>query len=81
MEQQKFSIIETKKNNRILYGLQITDTSGKVYSYKHIAEVKEDVEQLITQMASEYISPVHFTDIISDFITQKALEKISCLNV
>lgn len=80
MEKQEYSIIETKKNNRIVYGLQITDTSGKKYSYKHIAEAQEDIEQLISQMSSQYISPVHFTDIISDFITQKALEKISCLN-
>ena len=80
MEKQEYSLIERKKNNRILYGLQITDTSGKIYSYKHIAETKEDIEQLISQMSSEYISPVHFADIISDFITKKALEKISCLN-
>ena len=80
MEKQKYAIIETKKNNCILYGLQITDTNNKIYTYKYIAETKEEIEQLISQMSSEYIFPVHFTDIISDFIMQKSLEKISCLN-
>ncbi len=81
MEQQEFKIIETKKNNRMLYGLQISDTSGKTYSYKNIAENKEDAEELVSRMSAEYISPVHFTDIISDFIMEKAIEKISALNV
>ena len=80
MKHQKFSVIETKKNNRTLYGMQITDTSGKKYRYEHIAETKEDIELLISQMSATYISPVHFADIISDFITLQALEKISCIN-
>jgi len=81
MEQkQQYSIIKTKKNNRTLYGLQISDTSGKTYSYNCVAENKEDVEQLVNQMSSDYISPVHFADIISDFITKKALDKIALLN-
>lgn len=81
MEQkQQYRIIETKKNNRTFYGLQISDTSGKTYSYNCIAETKEDVEQLVRQMSCEYISPVHFKDIISDFITKNALDKIALLN-
>lgn len=80
MEKQNYTIIETKKNNRIFYGLQITDTDGKKYSYNYICENKADIIELVGQMSVEYISPLHFTDIISDFITKKALEKICLLN-
>ena len=78
--EQHYKIIETKKNNRTFYGLQIKDTSGKTYSYNYITENREDIEQLASQMSSDYISPVHFTDIISDFITKDALDKIALLN-
>ena len=78
--EQHYKIIETKKNNRTFYGLQIKDTSGKTYSYNYITEHREDIEQLASQMSSDYISPVHFTDIISDFITKDALDKIALLN-
>ena len=80
MEHQKYDIIETKKNNRTFYGLKIIDASSKTYSYKYIAECKDDVVQLVTRMSADYISPVHFRDIISDFITEKAAEKIDLLN-
>lgn len=73
----KYSLICSNINGRNCYGIRIEPTDGNVYVYKYISTFYEDADELLHKMSKDYISPVHFNDIVTDYLAQLYYAKLS----
>ncbi len=73
--ERKIRIIQAMVNNRICYGIAIEE-NGITEEYSAITESEEKAEQLIRNLTDSDISAVHIKDIIRDFITEEACDKL-----
>lgn len=68
---QLCQISEETVNGGLVYGIVII-FGGEAYTYKYISCVRKNVERLISRLENEVISPVHFNDIVRDYILELA---------
>ncbi|MBR3767886.1 MAG: hypothetical protein IKL10_06570 [Clostridia bacterium] len=68
-------VIEESVKGSTIFSIRIT-TTEKEFNYYGITENKEDAEALSEQIKAGNISPVHFNDVIHDFIIGKAYDKL-----
>ena len=70
-------VIITKNfiNNRAFFGIRIEE-NGITEEYPAITENEEKAEQLKRNLADSDISAVHIKDIIKDYITEEACDKL-----
>lgn len=73
----KYSLICTNVNGKKFYGIRIEALNGDVYVYRYISSFYEEADELIHKMMQDYISPVHFNDIVTDYLAQLYYAKLS----
>ena len=73
--ERKIKVISKSFNGRTFFGLEIEE-NGKTDTYSAITESEEKAEQLKQNLADSDISAVHIRDIIRDFITEDACDKM-----
>lgn len=73
----KRDIVITEKlcGNRVSYGIEICE-NGKTQSFSALTENKERLEQLKIRLSNSDISAVHINDIIRDFVTEEACDRL-----
>lgn len=73
----KREIIITEKSNQdgISYGLEIRE-NGKTRDFSELTESKDRIEQLKRNLENSDISAVHIDDIIRDFVTEDACDRL-----
>lgn len=64
MKTKTIELTQTKTMGLVYYGLRLQNG----LSYPFISPVKEDTIKLQQQMSEEDISPVHFNDIVADYL-------------
>ena len=65
---QKYSLTHNTLEAKAFYGIQIETENGDIYEYRYISAFSEEANELIQKMERDYISPLHFNDIISDHL-------------
>lgn len=75
MKQNHYSLVESVKNGVRMYGIRIVTQNGSVSEYDGISPFAEDADELIRQMSQDYISPVHFNDIVTDYLVRLSMKK------
>lgn len=73
---QKCELTEELLDGSRIYGIAIT-CKEKIYEYRYISYSKQETAKLISQIAGEDIAPVHYGDIVKDYIVKIAYDKIS----
>ncbi len=59
------------------YGVEIKTENGDIYKYDAISPCEEEVIRLVERLSTaDDISPVHFKDIVRDYITELYLSVI-----
>lgn len=73
----KREIVITEKQNEdsVSYGLQIRE-GGNVSCFSGLTENKNRIEQLKRNLENSDISAVHISDIIRDFVTEDACNRL-----
>lgn len=73
----KREIVITEKLNEdsISYGLKIRE-NGKTTCFSGLTERKDRIEQLKRNLENSDISAVHINDIIRDFVTEDACDRL-----
>lgn len=74
---QKYSLIQSTINEKSVYGIKIEAENGIIYEYGYISVFRSEADELICKMSKGYISPVHFNDIVTDYLAQLFYEKLS----
>lgn len=66
----KYSLIHSSLNGKSFFGIRIETNHDTVYEYRYISAFYEEADELIRKMSKDYISPVHFDDIVTDYLAQ-----------
>lgn len=64
------------KSNPV-YGLKIETNLGETLYYNYISSVYSDAKALCDRLSHTDVSPIHFNDIVRDYITQIYYEKLA----
>ena len=73
--ERKIRIIHSNVNSKRYYGIEIEE-NGNTETFSAVTESEEKAEQLKRNLADSDISAVHIRDIIRDFITEEACDKL-----
>lgn len=71
---QKAEIIEEQINDTTLFGI-IIETEDRKFRFPYISESKDEVIALLNRLKKD-ISPMHYNDIIEDYIIGKAYDRL-----
>lgn len=74
---QKYSLIQSSINGITVYGISICAEDGSVYEYRYISSFFNEADELIKKMSKGYIAPVHFNDIVTDYLAQLYYAKLA----
>ena len=69
------SLIATGETGTTRYGIRIDGPDGQPIVYPDISEREEDARRLLQRLSGD-VSPVHFDDVIEDYILELAYERI-----
>ena len=77
MYNNNFTVIDVSYKGINYYGVEIKTGNGDIYKYDVISPCKDEVMQLAERLSTANdISPVHFNDIVRDYITELYLSVI-----
>ena len=77
MYNNNFTVIDGSHKGIRYYGVEIKTENGDIYRYNVISPCKEDAMHLAERLSTANdISPVHFNDIVRDYITELYLSVI-----
>lgn len=68
MNREKYSVFDHSYCGSTVYGLKIQAENNYAREYPFISFNQGEVHSLIRQMEAGNISPVHYDDIVSDFL-------------
>ena len=72
---RKIVITEKQNEDSVSYGLEIRE-NGNIYCYSALTESRKRLEQLKRNLENSDISAVHISDIIRDYITEDACDRL-----
>ncbi len=72
---RKIVITEKQNEDSVSYSLEIRE-NGNIYCYSELTESRKRIEQLKRNLENSDISAVHISDIIRDFITEDACDRL-----
>ena len=77
MHNNSFMVIDGSYKGIRYYGVEISAENGDIYRYNVISPCKEEAIHLVERLSTaDDISPVHFNDIVRDYITELYLSVI-----
>lgn len=72
----KAEILKTEHTEGITFGVQLESAMGQCYAYPEISDRRSDAERLMHRLKQSDISPVHFDDVVRDYILELAFERL-----
>lgn len=72
----QFDLIRREKDGRFAFGVRILSGGSVFREYPCISSDEEEAVRLRRRLACGDLSPVHFDDVVRDFILEQAYEKI-----
>lgn len=76
MHDAEYKVIKNEHNGNDVYGLQIRCLNGEIRVYRFVSPFACDVQDLIRQMSTADIAPVHFDDIVADYMKKLFIDKL-----
>ncbi len=73
--QRKIVITEKQNSDTTSYGVEIRE-NGNINCFSCLTERKDRIEQLKRNLENSDISAVHINDIIRDFVTEDACDRL-----
>ena len=73
MEENRYTPFPNERG----FGLRIETAAGDTVEYPCISFERERVQTLIGRMSAAMLAPVHFNDVVRDFITEQYLELLA----
>ena len=70
------TLLTTEHADGFIYGVTIKSDKGQTYTYPEIADRRSDAERLLRRLEQGDISPVHYDDVVYDFILELAYERL-----
>jgi len=70
-----YLLSDVNEENQVFYGAEIHKTdagSREIETVKGITESREEAEELIALLIRNQVTPISMTEIIDDYITEKA---------
>ena len=72
----KATLLKTEKAEGITFGVLLESDSGKTYIFPEIADLRSGAERLIRRLDHSDLSPVHYGDVVRDYILEQAFERL-----
>ena len=69
-------LLENKRDGHVVFGLLIRGADGREYEYPDISSDRGETERLQRRLASADIAPMHYDDIVRDYIMELAFERM-----
>ena len=77
MHNNHFTVIDRLYGNACYYGVEIKTENGDIFRYDLISPCKEEAKRLAERLSAvNDISPIHFKDIVRDYLTELYLSAI-----
>lgn len=64
----KFVLTQTLTEGTTVYGIRSEQTSERTIVYPYISSFRSDALRLLEKLNSEDLSPVHYNDIVEDYL-------------
>ena len=68
METTKFVLTQTLTEDTTVFGIRSEQKSERTIVYPYISPFRSDVLRLLDRLNSEDLSPVHYNDIVEDYL-------------
>lgn len=72
----KATLLKTENAEGIAFGVLLESYCGKTYIYPEIADHRSSAERLIRRLEQSDLSPVHYVDVVRDYILEQAFERL-----
>ena len=70
------TLLTTEHPDGFTYGVTIKSEKGQICTYPEIADRRSDAERLLRRLEQGDVSPVHYDDVVYDFILELAYERL-----
>ena len=71
-----FCLIERFDDDSPLFGIAVKENGKTVVSYPDVSRSKEEAERLRRQMERSDLSPVHYDDVVRDYLVELMYERM-----
>ena len=72
----EFTTIISTEGGTKEYGLRILFEDGSVREYRSLSPIASEAERLRDRLSDSDVSPVHYDDVVRDYILETAYERI-----
>ncbi|MBQ6065687.1 MAG: hypothetical protein IJK89_02610 [Clostridia bacterium] len=70
------TLVQTEQADGITFGIRIATDQGQIFTYPEIAERRADTERLVRRLKLSDVSPLHYDDVVRDYILALAFERL-----
>ena len=70
------TLLQTELADGTVYGIRIKTDRGQTFTSPDISEHCSDAERLLRRLDQGDVSPVHYDDVVRDYIMELAYERL-----
>ena len=71
-----FCLIERVDDDSPLFGIAVKENGKTVVSYPEVSRSKEEAERLLRRMERSDLSPIHYNDVVRDYLFELMYERM-----
>ena len=69
-------LLTGKQEDCTVYGVRVSDAQGTILSYPDISASRGETERLLRRLSVGDVSPLHYDDVVRDYIIELAYERL-----
>ena len=69
-------LLQNRRDGAVTYGVSIISARGTTRTYPDISASRPEAERLLRRLRTDDVSPLHYDDIVRDYIIELAFERI-----